>query len=87
MYVSPDKKRAVVYTYCIHFEPRTVGGKVFRLQGLDPAMNYKVVEQNVDRSCWWGNGQSFTGDFLMGGGFNPTLYGQYASAVFVLEAQ
>lgn len=87
MYVSPDKKRAVVYTYCIHFEPRTVGGKVFRLQGLDPACKYKVVEQNVDRSCWWGNGQAFSGDFLMGGGFDPTLYGLYSSAVFVLEAE
>ena len=87
MYVSPDKKRAVVYTYCIHFEPRTVGGKVFRLQGLNPACKYKVVEQNVDRSCWWGNGQAFTGDFLMGGGFDPTLYGLYSSAVFVLEAE
>ena len=87
MYVSPDKRRAVVYTYCIHFEPRTVGGKVFRLQGLDPQRSYKVVEQNVDRSCWWGNGQAFRGDFLMGGGFDPVLYGLYSSAVFVLEAE
>ena len=87
MYVSPDKKRAVVYTYSIRFEPRTIGGKVFRLQGLDPSLTYKVVEQNVDRSCWWGNRKSFRGDFLMNGGFDPTLYGLYKSAVFVLEAE
>lgn len=87
MYVSPDKRRAVVFTYCIHFEPRTVGGKVFRLQGLDSQLSYSVVEQNVDKSCWWGNTSTFTGDFLMNGGFNPTLYGLYTSAVFLLEAR
>ena len=87
MYVSEDQSRAVVYTWCTHFEPRTVGGKAFRLQGLDPARQYKVVEQNVDQSCWWGDGLSFSGDFLMAGGFNPILPRLYSSAIFVLEAQ
>ena len=87
MYVSEDRSRAVVYTYCLHFEPRTVGGKTFRLQGLDPTRSYKVVEQNVDRSCWWGNGGVFGGDFLMNGGFNPVLPQLYSSAIFVLEAE
>ena len=87
MYVSEDKSRAVVFTFCTHFEPRTVGGKTFRLQGLDPARRYKVTEQNVDQSCWWGNGQSFNGDFLMNGGFNPVIKLLYDSAVFVLEAE
>ena len=36
---------------------------------------------------WWGNGQSFTGSFLMGGAFNPRLPQLYSSAVFVLEAE
>ena len=87
MYVSEDKSRAVVYTWCTHFEPRTVGGKTFRLQGLDPTRQYKVVEQNVDHSCWWGNGKAFGGDFLMGGGFNPLLPRLYSSAIFVLTAE
>ena len=87
MYVSPDKSRAVVFTYCLEYVPRTVGGKVFKLDGLDPERNYKVVEQNVDRSCWWGNGGSFTGSFLSNGGFNPALPQIYSSAVFVLEAE
>lgn len=87
MYVSPDRSRAVVFTYCLHYEPRTVGGKQFRLQGLDPERSYQVAEQNVDSSCWWGDGASFTGDFLMGGGFNPQLPRLYSSAVFVLEAR
>ena len=87
MYVSEDRSRAVVFTYCVAYEPRTVGGKVFRLQGLDPARTYKVVEQNVDASCWWGHDKAFTGSFLMGGGFNPRLPQLYSSAVFVLEAE
>ena len=87
MYVSPDRSRAVVFTYCLRYEPRNVGGKVFRLQGLDPARSYRVTEQNVSESCWWGNGQVFDGDFLMGGAFAPRLPRMYSSAVFLLEAQ
>ena len=87
MYVSEDKSRAVVFTYCIRFEPRTVGGKTFRLKGLDPDRNYKVKEQNVDQPSWWGDGASFDGTFLMEGGFNPVLPRLYSSAVFVLEAE
>ena len=87
MYVSEDRSRAVVFTYCLQYEARNVGGKLFRLQGLDPSRRYKVTEQNVDTSCWWGNGECFQGDFLMHGGFNPRLPQKYSSAVFVLEAQ
>jgi len=87
MYVSEDQSRAVVFTYCLHFEPRTVGGKTFLLQGLDPNRQYKVVEQNTSQSCWWGNAQTFDADFLMNGGFNPLLPQQYSSAIFLLEAQ
>ncbi len=87
MYVSEDRSRAVVFTYCIHYEPRNVGGKSFKLQGLDPSRSYRVTEKNVARSCWWGNGQSFTGEFLASGAFNPVLSQLYSSAVFVLEAE
>lgn len=87
MYVSEDRSRAVVFTYALAYEARTMGGKTFRLQGLDASKTYKVTEQNVDRSCWWGEGQCFKGDFLMGGGFNPSLGSRYSSAVFLLEAQ
>ena len=87
MYVSEDKSRAVVFTYCIHYEPRNVGGKSFKLRGLDPSRTYRVTEQNVNRSCWWGNGQSFSGQFLSSGAFNPVLPQLYSSAVFLLEAE
>ena len=87
LYVSPDKARAVVFTYCLRYLHRTGSRHVFRLDGLDPKLNYKVTELNVDRSCWWGDGQSFTGDFLQSGAFNPDLPQKYSSAVFYLESE
>ena len=87
MYVSEDKSRAVVFTYCLRYQNRAVGSHVFRLQGLDPSKNYKVTEQNVDNSCWWGNGKTFSGAFLQEGGFNPKLLKTNTSAVFILEAE
>ena len=87
MYVSPDKSRAVVYVYCLRFDTLGGEGVPFRLKGLDPERKYKVVEQNVDSSCWWGNGKSFSGSFLSSCAFTPSLPALYSSAVFVLEAE
>ncbi len=87
MYVSQDRSRAVVFTYCVKYQNRAVGARTFRMDGLDPARRYKVTELNVNRSCWWGNGQVHAGDFLMGGGFNPKLLRTFDSAVFYLEAE
>ncbi|MCR5709130.1 MAG: alpha-galactosidase [Bacteroidales bacterium] len=87
MYVSEDKSRAVVYTYCLRYQHRAGSQHPFRLDGLDPERSYKVTELNVDRSCWWGSGQTFTGGFLQSGAFNPDLPQKYSSAVFYLEAE
>ncbi len=87
MYVAPDRSRAVVFLYCLSFRNRATDTHTFRLQGLDPARTYKVQELNVDHSCFRGNGASFGGDFLMEGGFTPLLQQNYASAVFLLEAE
>ena len=87
MYVSQDRSRAVVFTYCVKYQNRAVGGHVFRMNGLDPTRNYRVTELNADRSCWWGSGQLHAGDFLMHGGFNPILQSTFDSAVFYLEAE
>ena len=87
MYVSPDRSRAVVFTYCLRYQHRAGSRQPFRLNGLDPQRSYKVRELNVDRSCWWGDGQSFAGDFLQSGAFNPDLPQKYSSAVFYLEAE
>lgn len=87
MYVSQDQSRAVVFTYCTKYQNRAVGAHTFKMNGLDPARKYKVTELNVNRSCWWGSGESHAGDFLMNGGFNPQLLKTFDSAVFYLEAE
>ena len=87
MYVSEDRSRAVVFTYCLRFQNHSIGSHTFRLAGLDPSRKYKVRELNVDWSCWWGNGQSFTGTFLANGGFNPAFREANTSAVFLLESE
>lgn len=87
MYVSKDKRRAAVFNYCLSFQNHSIGSHVFRLQGLDPEMKYKVTELNVDKSCWWGNGGTFTGSFLSSGGFNPIFREANTSAVFILECE
>ncbi len=86
LYVSQDKRRAVVFDLNINYESREIY-RTLRLDGLNPDLRYKVNELNVDKSCWWGNGKTFTGDFLMNGGFNPHLHKTYSSAVFYLEAE
>ena len=45
------------------------------------------TELNVEKSCWWGNGNTFSGDFLSSGGFNPVLREANSSAVFLLECE
>lgn len=87
MYVSKDKRRAVVYNYCLDFQNHSIGGHVFRLQGLEPTFKYKVKELNVDKSCWWGNGRTFSGSFLSAGGFNPVFREANTSAIFLLECE
>ena len=86
MYVSPDRRRAVVFCYCLRFQNHSIGGHVFRMQGLDPELRYTVSELNVDSSRWWGNGRQFSGAFLSNGGFNPVFKKANTSMVFLLEA-
>ena len=67
VYVAKDKKKAVLYAYNIH--PR-FGEKLFpvRLQGLDPALQYRVEEINLmpeQKSKFSENGNVFSGDYLM----------------------
>ena len=86
MYVSKDKKKAVLFTYCTLYQSRTLVPK-FRLYGLDAQTRYKIREQNVDKKRFWFDGGTFTGEYLNHAGINPNLNKIYDSAVFVLEAQ
>ncbi len=86
MYVSKDKKRAVVFAYCIHYQSRTLVPN-FRLRGLDPEKTYLVKELNVNKSKFWGDGKSFSGSMLEGSGINPNLTRIYDSGIYYLEAR
>ena len=86
MYVSPDKRRAVVFIFKLDYESREIH-RTLKLDGLAPGLRYKVNELNAKKSSWWGNDDSWTGDFLMNGGFNPHFYHRYDSSVFYLEAE
>jgi len=84
MYVSKDKKRAVVYGYCLDYFGRT-RVKQIKLNGLDPNKKYKVTELNVEKSSFWGNNKVFSGEYLMNEGINPKLQKCFDSAVFSIE--
>lgn len=85
MYVSKDKKRAVVYDYCFEYQGRTLRSQSIKLNGLDSEKQYKLTELNVDKSNFWGNNKVFSGEYLINEGINPQLEKMYESAVFLLE--
>ncbi len=86
MYVSKDRKRAVLFAYCLKYQARTLIPQL-RLFGLDPELEYMVKELNVTKSSFWGSGKVFKGDYLINAGINPKLVKIYDSAVFYLEAE
>lgn len=85
MYVSKDKKQAVVFDYCFEYQGRTHHSQLIKLNGLDPTKKYKITELNVDKSNFWGNHKIFTGQYLINEGINPKMEKIYESTVFSLE--
>lgn len=83
MYVGKDKKRAVLYGYCVEYQGRTITPQ-FKLNGLDPNKKYLLKELNVDKSGFWGDGKIFTGSYLINEGINPKLQKCFDSVVFSL---
>lgn len=86
MYVSKDKKRAVVFGYCIKYQGRTQT-PLFRLYGLDENKSYKITELNTTTPLYWGNGHTFSGLWLKNEGINPQLVKLYDSGIWLLEQQ
>lgn len=84
MYVSKDKKRAVVYAYCLEYFGRT-RVKQLKLNGLNPGKKYKITELNVTKSSFWGDGKVFSGEYLMNEGINPKLQKCFDSGIFSIE--
>ena len=86
MYVSKDKKKAVLFTYCIRYQSRTLIPK-FRPARPRRQTRYTVREQNTDKK---GSGSTAAPSRVSTSpmrGINPNLSKIYDSAVFVLEAQ
>ena len=86
MYVSKDKTRAVVFAYCIKYQGRA-RKPLIRLYGLDKDKNYSITELNTDTPSFWGDGQTFSGQWLVNQGINPQLVKIYDSGIWYLEAK
>ncbi|MCQ2139994.1 MAG: alpha-galactosidase [Bacteroidales bacterium] len=84
IYVSKDKKRAVLFVYHTDYVLKGFMPQI-RLQGLQDGASYKVTELNCSKSVFWGNGKSFDTDYLQNFGLNLKLRDTYSSAVFLLE--
>lgn len=85
-YVTKDKSESLLFAFSLDFHGRTWMPN-FILQGLDPNKRYKVTEINVlEKTCFWGNEMSFTGDYLMKVGVNLNLLLRGESCVIHLKA-
>ena len=88
MHVSKDKKEAVYFAYSLKYHGRTTYLET-KLKGLDPDKNYKVTELNTrgwNRS-FYGDGQTFSGDYLMKVGINLNIGNPFDSSVLLLTEQ
>ena len=89
MYVGKDKDKAVVFAFDIH--PRYAEKTLpVRLQGLDADKMYRVKEINLmpgANSSLSGNGEVFSGEFLMNVGLNLFTTQQLNSRVVEVVAE
>jgi len=97
MYVSPDRRRAILFAYCHTFMKAYAQPKV-RFQGLDADRKYTLTEINLEDGWQHArqvDGKTLTGDTLMNAGIEVSLdgscrvgslQGDYDSAVFELLA-
>jgi alpha-galactosidase len=86
-YVNPARTQALVLAYNLHLRFNEEFTRV-RLEGLDPARNYKVQEINLmpgAKSEVPENGQTYSGDYLMKVGALVSGNGPKALTSHVLE--
>lgn len=94
MYVDDTKEKAVFFAYHLTMNNEEKAGFApFKMVGLDPGKNYKVVEINIDkynknhkgkllnRNRFTNSGKVFTGEFLMEVGVSLKFKREYESAV------
>jgi alpha-galactosidase len=85
MYVAKDRKQAVFFAYSLEYHGRTTYFDT-KLKGLDADKNYKIAELNVKsgQNSFYGNGQTFTGDYLMKAGINLNIGNPFDSTVLLI---
>lgn len=86
LYVSKDKRQAVLFTYNLRYQGRSLIPK-FRLPGLDPKTGYTLRELNVAKPRAWFDGKTLSGELLANAGINPSMPKLYDSAIFLLTAE
>jgi alpha-galactosidase len=72
MYVSEEKNKAVLFNYHLNTRRQDIFNRV-KLQGLDPAKNYRLNEINLfpgTKSTQPDNDKVFSGEYLMNVGLN-----------------
>ena len=89
MYVLPERKEALVFSYLLKKEIYS-NDQVLYLHGLDPAKMYTLKE--VNKSPQYSRissleGQKFTGEFLMTYGVRFQMYNEFESVVFRAVAE
>ena len=87
MYVGKDKDKAVMFAYCTGFNRRGILPVVV-FDGLDAEKTYRITEinRNGGKPAFWGDGMTFSGEYLMNAGIELRIARQFESAVFLLEA-
>lgn len=90
IYVDDERRNAILFVYSFNFHFRDILPTV-KLEGLDPAKNYRVEEllpaSNADgtpKYSYAGEGRVVSGDLLMKYGMTFNLFVRYDSGVFAL---
>lgn len=91
MYVSEDKKDAVVFTYLLEKVINGGNNQVLYLKGLDPNKRYRLNELNKapNTYSWFTplEGKSYTGAYLMEYGLRFPMYNQFESKIIRLTEE
>lgn len=90
MYVSEDKREAVLFNFLVRKNVNSDRQAVV-LKGLQPDRQYKVTEINRENESWTRiseyEGKTFSGDYLMTVGLRFAMYNEYESVVVRLEGE
>lgn len=85
MYVSENKKQAVFFAYSLKYHVYEKFST--NLKGLDPTKEYKITELNKadNKNLFYGNGFTFSGDYLIKSGVTINFSKPYESTILLLE--